>query len=91
MVLGSVIPGIIGYLITVAVPLPALCVAFEIVMWGQKRMRAVLWPGLAFQRLTVARPGAAESRAGIAALRAALSEHARIESGSTQVAVHAAR
>jgi uncharacterized protein YqhQ len=91
MVLGSVVPGIIGYLITVAVPLPALCVAFEIVMWGQKRMRAVLWPGLAFQRLTVARPGIAESRAGIAALRAALAEHARIESGSTQVAVHAAR
>jgi uncharacterized protein YqhQ len=91
MVIGAVVPGIAGYLITVAVPLPALCIAFELVMWGQKRMRAVLWPGLAFQRLTVARPGLAESRAGIAALTAALIEHARIESGRTQVAAHAAQ
>lgn len=79
MVLGSVVSGYGGYLITVAVPLPALCLAFEMVMLGQRRLGAVLWPGLAFQRLTVARPGEAESRAGIAALRAALVEHARIE------------
>jgi uncharacterized protein YqhQ len=90
MVLGSVITGFLGYLITVAVPLPALCVAFEVVMWGQKRMRPILWPGLAFQRLTVAMPGPAESRAGIAALKAALLEHARIESGRSQVSAHAA-
>lgn len=91
MVLGSVVPGMLGYLVTVAVPLPALCLAFEIVMLGQKRMRIVLWPGLAFQRLTVAQPGVAESRAGIAALRAALSEHARIEAGRTQMPAHAAQ
>jgi uncharacterized protein YqhQ len=59
-------------------------------MWGQKRMRPILWPGLAFQRLTVAMPGPAESRAGIAALKAALLEHARIESGRSQVSAHAA-
>ena len=91
MVTGAEVPGIFGYVITVAIPLPALCIAFEMVMWGQKRMGAVLWPGLAFQRLTVARPGLAESRAGIAALTAALIEHARIESGRTQVAAHAAQ
>lgn len=89
MVLGSVVSGFLGYAITVGVPLPALCVAFEIVMWGQKRMRAVLWPGLLFQRLTVAAPGLQESRAGIAALEAALLEHCRIE-GTTQAAVQAA-
>lgn len=91
MVLGSVISGFVGYIITVAVPLPALCVAFEVVMWGQKRMQVVLWPGLLFQRLTVAVPGPAESRAGIAALRAALVEHARIESTRTQVSTGAAQ
>ena len=58
-------------LITLIVPLPALCVAFEIVMLGQKRMRAVLWPGMALQRLTVAFPGQHESKAGILALRSA--------------------
>ncbi|HZU11924.1 MAG TPA: DUF1385 domain-containing protein [Chloroflexota bacterium] len=79
MVLGSVISGYAGYVITVAVPLPALCIAFEMVMWGQNRLRPLLWPGLLFQRLTVAMPGLAESRAGIAALEAALAEHARIE------------
>jgi uncharacterized protein YqhQ len=41
-------------------------------------MRMLLWPGLAFQRLTVATPGPAESMAGIIALRAALEEHARV-------------
>jgi uncharacterized protein YqhQ len=93
MVLGSVISGYAGYLITIAIPLPALCIAFEIVMWGQKRMKMVLWPGLAFQRLTVAMPSPAESRAGIAALRAALTEHARIEAsrGLTQAGAHAAQ
>lgn len=80
MVLGSLMHGYLGYLMTVAVPLPAMCVAFEIVMLGQKRLRQVLWPGLALQRLTVARPGYAESVAGLAALKAALAEHARAES-----------
>lgn len=79
MVVGSLLSGFIGYVVTVAVPLPALCIAFEIVMLGQTRMRAVLWPGMAFQRLTVARPNPAESRAGIAALRAALTEHAKVQ------------
>lgn len=79
MVLGAVLSGVVGYIITVMVPLPALCVAFEIVMWGQTRMRAVLWPGLAFQRLTVARPGVMESTAGILALQAALDHHVRID------------
>jgi uncharacterized protein YqhQ len=90
MVLGSVVSGYAGYLITVAVPLPALCIAFEMVMLGQ-RVRAMLWPGLAFQRLTVAMPGETESRAGIAALRAALLEHARIEGlGASQAPMQAA-
>jgi len=79
MVIGTLMPGALGYLLTTLVPLPAMCVAFEIVMLGQGRWRAVLWPGLAFQRLTVARPGPAESRAGIAALEAALAEHVRVE------------
>ena len=79
MVLGSLMQGYFGYLMTVAVPLPAMCIAFEIVMLGQKRMRAVLWPGLAFQRLTVARPQYAESIAGLAALKAALVEHVKVE------------
>jgi uncharacterized protein YqhQ len=79
MVVGSVLAGIIGYLITLLIPLPAMCIAFEIVMLGQKRaLRAFLWPGLAFQRLTVAMPGRAESTAGIVALTAALKEHARV-------------
>jgi uncharacterized protein YqhQ len=79
MVLGTILPGIVGYTVTLLVPLPAMCVAFEIVMLAQNRMRIILWPGLAFQRLTVAMPGPAESLAGITALRAALTEHARIE------------
>ena len=78
MVVGSLMSGFAGYLVTVAVPLPSLCVAFEIVMFGQTRLKAVLWPGLAFQRLTVAKPGPAESLAGITALEAALAEHARV-------------
>lgn len=78
MVFGSLVAGIFGYIITVAVPLAALCIAFEIVMLGQTRMRAVLWPGMAFQRLTVARPGPSESLAGITALEAALAEHVRV-------------
>ncbi len=78
MVAGSVVSGPLGYLITLLVPLIALCVAFEIVMIGQKRLKAVLWPGLAFQRLTVARPGNVESMAGIAALEAVLFEHQRV-------------
>jgi uncharacterized protein YqhQ len=77
-VLGTVISGIPGYLITLAVPLVALCVAFEIVMLGQTKLRAVLWPGLAFQRLTVAMPGPRESLAGITALQAALAEHVKV-------------
>jgi uncharacterized protein YqhQ len=93
MVLGSVISGFTGYLITVAIPLPALCVAFELMMWGQKRLPGILWPGLAFQRLTVALPGPAESRAGLAALTAALAEHARVEASRslTQAGAHAAQ
>lgn len=79
MVVGSVLPGVIGYLVTLMVPIPAMCVAFEIVMLGQTRLRAVLWPGLAFQRLTVARPGPVESLAGITALQAALKEHAKVQ------------
>lgn len=79
MVVGSILSGIAGYVLTVASPLPAMCVAFEIVMLGQSRLRPVLWPGLAFQRLTVARPGLRESQAGIAALAAALTEHARVQ------------
>jgi uncharacterized protein YqhQ len=79
MVLGTVISGIPGYLITLAVPLVALCAAFEIVMLGQTKLRAVLWPGLAFQRLTVAMPGPTESLAGITALQAALAEHVKVE------------
>jgi len=79
MVLGTVVSGYIGYLITLAVPLVALCVAFEIVMLGQTKVRAVLWPGLAFQRLTVAMPGPVESLAGITALQAALAEHVKVE------------
>lgn len=86
MVLGSVLSGFVGYLVTVAVPLPAMCVAFEIVMLGQNRFRAVLWPGLAFQRLTVARPGPSESLAGITALRAALTEHAMAQATREVVA-----
>lgn len=78
MVMGSLLSGWIGYIVTAAVPLPALCIAFEIVMLGQKRLRAVLWPGLAFQRLTVATPGPIESLAGITALRAVLAEHERV-------------
>jgi uncharacterized protein YqhQ len=86
MVVGSLIAGWVGYLVTVAVPLPALCVAFEIVMLGQKRMKAVLWPGLAFQRLTVARPGPVESLAGITALHAALEQHMLIEADRSRAA-----
>lgn len=78
MVLGSTLSGVLGYLLTVATPLPALCVAFEIVMLGQGRFKAVLWPGMMFQRLTVARPQPRESEAGIVALEAALREHARV-------------
>jgi uncharacterized protein YqhQ len=86
MVAGSLVSGWIGYLVTVAVPLPALCIAFEIVMLGQKRWKAVLWPGLAFQRLTVARPGPIESLAGITALSAALEQHVQIETARSQAA-----
>lgn len=91
MVVGSLLSGIVGYLVTVAVPLPALCVAFEIVMLGQTRMRAVLWPGLMLQRLTVAQPGRVESLAGITALEAALAEHARVAAAreASQVALPA--
>jgi uncharacterized protein YqhQ len=85
MVFGSLLSGALGYLVTVAIPLPSLCVAFEMVMFGQKRMRVLLWPGLAFQRLTVARPGLHESTAGIMALRAALAEHQRVEASRRQV------
>ncbi|GAC1324077.1 MAG: DUF1385 domain-containing protein [Chloroflexota bacterium] len=90
MVFGSLIAGFLGYVITVAVPLAALCVAFEIVMLGQTRLRAVLWPGLAFQRLTVARPGHAESIAGITALQAVLVEHVRVAQAREAVALFAA-
>jgi uncharacterized protein YqhQ len=79
MVAGSLISGLLGYLITVAVPLAALCIAFEIVMLGQNRLRAVLWPGLAFQRLTVATPGYVESLAGLTALQAVLKEHVAVQ------------
>jgi uncharacterized protein YqhQ len=79
MVIGSLLTGAVGYFVTLFVPIIALCVAFEIMMLGQKRIRAVLWPGLAFQRLTVAMPGVMESKAGIMALQAALAEHMRIE------------
>jgi uncharacterized protein YqhQ len=79
MVVGSMVAGFPGYLITLAIPLPALCIAFEVVMLGQKRMRMVLWPGLALQRLTVATPTRRESLAGILALEAALAEHEKIE------------
>jgi uncharacterized protein YqhQ len=79
MVAGSMISGVLGYAITLAIPLPALCVAFEIVMLGQKRLRMVLWPGFLLQRLTVAKPGVLESQAGIFALEAALAEHEKIE------------
>lgn len=78
MVLGSALSGVLGYILTVAIPLPALCVAFEIVMLGQKRFKGVLWPGLMFQHLTVARPDVQESRAGIIALQSALAMHARV-------------
>jgi uncharacterized protein YqhQ len=87
MVVGSVVPGIVGYCITLAVPLVALCVAFELVMLGQARVRAVLWPGLAFQRLTVATPGTVESLAGLTALQAALAEHVKVE--ATRASHHA--
>jgi uncharacterized protein YqhQ len=88
MVFGSVLPGVVGYLITVVIPLPAMCVAFEIVMLGQKKaLRMLLWPGLAFQRLTVAMPGPAESRAGIVALQAALAEHARVAAERAGLAI----
>jgi uncharacterized protein YqhQ len=86
MVVGSLLSGYIGYIVTVAVPLPALCIAFEIVMIGQKRWKAVLWPGLAFQRLTVARPGPVESLAGITALSAALEQHALVELARSRAA-----
>jgi uncharacterized protein YqhQ len=86
MVVGSLLAGWVGYIVTVAVPLPALCVAFEIVMLGQKRWKAVLWPGLAFQRLTVARPGPIESQAGITALHAALEQHMEIEAARSTAA-----
>lgn len=86
MVAGSLMAGWVGYLVTVAVPLPALCVAFEIVMLGQKRWKAVLWPGLAFQRLTVARPGPVETLAGITALHAALEQHMQIEASRSRPA-----
>jgi uncharacterized protein YqhQ len=79
MVMGTLMAGFLGYLVTVITPLPAMCVAFEIVMLGQKRLPFVLAPGLAFQRLTVATPGPAETRAGIAALKAALAEHVRVD------------
>ncbi|HEX8919666.1 MAG TPA: DUF1385 domain-containing protein [Chloroflexota bacterium] len=79
MIAGSLITGFLGYLVTIAVPLPSLCVAFEIVMLGQTRIPSVLWPGLAFQRLTVARPGERESEAGILALKAALVEHVKVQ------------
>jgi uncharacterized protein YqhQ len=94
MAFGSVLPGVFGYLVTFVVPIVALCIAFEMMMLGQKRVRMMLWPGLAFQRLTVATPQAVESIAGIMALQAALTEHLRIESlraASTKVGAHAAQ
>jgi uncharacterized protein YqhQ len=94
MVAGSLLSGVIGYFVTLLVPIAALCIAFEMMMLGQKRIRAVLWPGLAFQRLTVATPGAAESLAAVMALQAALTEHVRIESlraGPTTAGAHAAQ
>lgn len=84
MVVGSMLSGTIGYLVTLAVPLPALCIAFEMVMLGQSRLRPILWPGLALQRLTVARPGPEESLAGVTALSAVLTEHERIEAQQTR-------
>ena len=44
LVIGSLMSGFAGYLVTVFAPIPALCVAFEVVMLGQTRMRAVLLP-----------------------------------------------
>jgi uncharacterized protein YqhQ len=85
MVVGSLLSGVLGYVVMVAVPLPALCIAFEIVTLGQTRLRAVLWPGLALQRLTVSKPGPVESLAGITALQAALAEHVRVEAAREQV------
>ncbi|MBV9281186.1 MAG: hypothetical protein JOZ41_13980 [Chloroflexi bacterium] len=60
-------------------------------MLGQTKLRAVLWPGLAFQRLTVARPGPLESLAGITALRAALAEHVKVQAERERVAMAAPR
>lgn len=93
MVIGSMLSGTLGYLVTLAVPLPAICIAFEVVMLGQSRLRAVLWPGLAIQHLTVAMPGPVESLAGVTALRAALTEHMRIEQAQapTTAGAHAAQ
>jgi len=79
MIVGSLITGFLGYLVTIGIPLPSLCVAFEIVMLGQTRIPLVLWPGMAFQRLTVARPDVRESEAGILALQAALIEHVKVQ------------
>lgn len=79
MVFGATLGGALGWLVTVLVPIFALCFAFEMVMWAMKRYPKILLPGLAFQRLTVAMPDPAESAAGLAALIAALAEHARIE------------
>lgn len=90
MVVASLLSGVLGYFITLLVPIAALCIAFEMMMLGQKRVRAVLWPGLAFQRLTVAMPGATESKAGIMALRAALTEHMRVEAARSTAGAHAA-
>jgi uncharacterized protein YqhQ len=90
MVVGSLLTGVLGYFVTLLVPVFALCIAFEMMMLGQKRVRAVLWPGLAFQRLTVAMPGVTESKAGIMALQAALAEHVRIESLRSTAGAHAA-
>jgi|SRR5947209_2044273 len=91
MVVGSLMAGVIGYFVTLLVPIVALCIAFEMMMLGQKRIRAVLWPGLAFQRLTVAMPGVTESKAGIMALQAALTEHLRIEAARSTAGAHAAQ
>ena len=63
MVVGSLLSGIVGYLVTVAVPLPALCVAFEIVMLGQTRMRgAVAGPHVAASDRGPARAGRVAGR-----------------------------